>query len=285
MNNLVAYKNHLSFTVARVRVFFMQRPEWWTILFSVFVWTWLVMNLSTIIHNANQSGTIRYCMPAEEVKVAEHSGYEKVQTFKESDLVYKISDTISNGFWHWIIMVFAMMFLLLTEPIRHVAFSLRPKDKQVGILSFLVGYTIVWAITGLFFLLLPVFLDWIIVHPSSFVNGLVKASGFLLAAILIWQPTRPVKMTRCGQTMPIRIDGWQQYWDCLYYGCKMGLACLNMCWIVMVGLVLAQHNLMLMYLVTIVLIYERYLLPHTSKLPAYAWTILGLVLFGIEVWG
>lgn len=67
--------------------------------------------------------------------------------------------------------------------------------------------------------------------------------------------------------MPVRIRGWQLHGDSLIYGLGMGFTCLNMCWVPIAALMLAHHNITLMSVVTIVIIYERYFLRHTSKLP------------------
>jgi predicted metal-binding membrane protein len=281
-NNLVAQYRNSLFPMGWIRMFFLQRPEWWTYFLSLIVWIWLVMNLSSATPVLKHSGNIMYCMPAN-VQVVEHATYKKSTTFKKEAITQGLWKTMANGLEHWIIMVIAMMFPLLTEPIRHVAFSVRRKDRTIGIWSFLIGYMITWIAAGLFFLLVPFILEALIGNASPFINALIKASGFLMAAILIWQPSRLVKMTKCGRTMPLRIDGWRLYLDSMHYGLKMGLACLNMCWVVMVALILTQHSIILMYLVTIVLIYERYLVPHTSKFPGYAWLAIALTLFVIEI--
>lgn len=72
--------------------------------------------------------------------------------------------------------------------------------------------------------------------------------------------------------------------DSLYYGLKAGIACLVMCWGSMLALVLAHHHLVLMYIITIVLIYERYLVPHTSKLAGYAWAVTGITLLVLDLY-
>jgi predicted metal-binding membrane protein len=281
-NNLVTpYRNALC-SMVRIRMFFIQRPEWWTYALSIVVWIWLMFHLSSANQALNHSENIRYCIPTE-FQAIEHPTYQKNFTFKEKASINRIGKIMVSGLKHWIIMVIAMMFPLLTEPIRHVAFSVRRKDKALGILSFLIGYMITWIVAGLFFLLVPFLLNALIGNVSPFVNALIKASGFLMAAILIWQPSRLVRMTKCGRTMPLRIDGWRLYLDSIRYGLKMGLACLNMCWVVMAALVLAQHSIVLMYLVTIVLIYERYLVPHTSKFPGYAWVAIAFALFVMEI--
>jgi len=177
-----------------------------------------------------------------------------------------------------------MMFPLLNEPIRHVAFSVRRKDRDFGIFWFFTGYAITWTVAGVLFRLLALFLDVMPVDQSHLLNSIIAGSGFLLAAAFTWHPARPLKMAKCGQTAPIRIHGWHLVSDSLFYGLKMGYACVNMCWAPMAALMLVHHNIVLMLAVTVVIIYERYLLPHTSKLPGYAWGVIAFTLFGIEMW-
>jgi predicted metal-binding membrane protein len=277
-SSLVPDGSKFSFSVGRMRILFMRHPEWWVWFFSLFVWALLIINLFTTSHEVGHSGSITYCMPMGTVQVGANSQHE-IQNISS-----KILTTISNGMVPWIIMVVAMMFPLLNEPIRHVAFSVRRKDRDFAILSFLIGYIIAWSVVGILFLLLPLFLDVAIGNRTHFVNCLIKASGFLLAAALIWHPARPLRMTKCGQTMPIRIQGWHLLSTSLSYGLKMGFACLNMCWAPMAALMLAHHNIILMFAVTIIIIYERYFLPHTSKLSGYAWGLIALTLFAIEMW-
>lgn len=283
-NNLTAASCKYSLIIGRMRSFFMNRPEWWTYLLCLFAWILLFINSYTASDKSRNSSHFIYCMNTGTVQAEGELAYEIQSTLKNGGVSSGIMSTISNGMVPWILMVVAMMFPLLNEPLRHVSFSVRRKDRNWGIMGFLIGYTVTWTVAGVLFLLTPLFLGMMAGEQTSFVNGLIKASGFLLAAILAWLPIRPILLTKCGQTMPIRIRGRQLYSDSILYGLKMGFACLNMCWAPMVALMLAHHNLILMYAVTIVLFYERYLLPHISKLPGYAWGAIALTLFGIEIW-
>ena len=119
----------------------------------------------------------------------------------------------------------------------------------------------------------------IIDDSNYFTKSIIKSAGFLLAAAWFWLPGRRIRMIKCSQTMPISIQGWQLHFDNLLYGLKMGLVCISMCWASMVALVLAHHNVFLMYVITIVLVFERYLLLHTSKLPCYTWLAIAFILF------
>ena len=277
--SLVAEDSKFSSLVRGVRTLFMKHPEWGGWFFSLFVWALFGMDLFNASHEVRHSSShIIYCAPPGTIQATGSSIHEV------SHIFFQLLSTISNGLLPWIIMVVAMMFPLLNEPIRHVAFSVKRKDWYLGVFGFLIGYTLTWALAGLVFLLLPLFLNMLVGYQTHFVSALIKSSGFLLAAALVWLPFRPIKMAKCSQTMSIRIEGWQLHADSLTYGLKMGLTCLNMCWSPMAALMLVHHNIFLMYVVTMVIICERYLLPHTSKLPGYAWGVIALTLFGIEIW-
>ena len=268
-----------SFLYERVRIFFMRHPEWWAWTLGLFAWVLLAFNHISASGDSNSRHPIIYCMPGTSAPA-----YGIQDNLKEENISASILTTIPNGLLPWMLMVVAMMFPLLKYPVRHVAFSVRKKDRAPCVFSFLTGYAILWTLIGVLFLFIPIFLERIVDNQSPFLSGFIIASVFLLAAIVSWLPARPGIMMKGYQTLPIRIDGWRMHLDSFRYGFKMGTTCLNMCWVAMAALMLAHHNIGLMYAVTIVLFYERYLLPHTSRLPGYAWTIIGLTLFSIEFW-
>lgn len=270
--------NRLSFLTAGPRTLLIRHPEVWVWLLSVFGWTFLITDLSASSHNLKYSSSpVIYCAPLKKSPPEVHT------TFKVQQLSSRVSATIQNKLLPWIIMVIAMMFPLLNRPVRHVAFSVRRKDSIPGIFSFLVGYMMAWIIVGLFLLQLPSAVDTLISSKAHFVNALKQSSVFFLAAAVVWLPSRPIRMIKCNQTMPIRIQGIQLYLDSLSYGWKMGFACMKICLLPMAALMLTHHNIVLMCILTIVLIYERYLLPHTSKLLGYIWTVIAFSLFTIEI--
>ncbi|MBS1664161.1 MAG: DUF2182 domain-containing protein [Bacteroidetes bacterium] len=236
--------------------FFRKHPEWWVWLVSLLVWVLLLRGILFASHEER----VIFCTPAGGIPAGVTPAAD------EGPGVFK-------GLMDWILMVIAMMFPLLGKPVRHVAFSVKKKDRWMGILSFLAGYIVVWAAVGVLVLFLRM----------SYPLHWVTASLFLLAAAVVWLPGRPIQMMQCGITMPIRIEARQLRSDALSYGFKMGAVCLKLCWAPMLALALIQHNIIVMYMVTSVLIFERYWFPHTSKFSGYAWGIIALVLFGVEI--
>jgi len=267
----------------RLRALFPAHPEWWAWAFSMLAWMWLVVNLFSSPGQAGHPGSVTFCTSAGAILKTGLPAYAILGISKWQFILSSVPAAISNGWLPWMVMVIAMMFPLLNEPVTHVAFSVKKKDRTPGILTFLLAYTFVWTSAGMLFLLLPLFVDTILAGQTNFVNSLVMASGLLLSAALIWHPGRPIRLTKCSLTIPINIGGWQLYRDSFWYGLKMGLACLSMCWPPMAALSLTHHNLILMAAVSIVIVYERYLLPHTSKLAGYAWLIIAGILFSIQM--
>lgn len=254
--------NKTTVSTARIRIVLKKHPELWGWVFSLSAWVYLVMNLAATSHSAVVSNYVAYCGVPGAVNVA--LAYPGIPTI------------IFNGFFPWLIMIVAMMFPLLNRPVRHVAFSVRQKDSVFVILSFLVGYTAIWLLAGAIFFLVDSLL-------ASKQIKFIASYAFLLSTVLVWQPVRPLMMMKCGQTMPIHIQGWQMYADTFFYGLIMSFYCLTICWAPMAALILAHHNALLMLAVTIVIIAERYLIPHNSKLPGYAWGVIAVTLFIIEL--
>jgi predicted metal-binding membrane protein len=280
---ITANNSSFSFFAERMRMLITKHPEWWAWFFSLLAWVLIAGNLFTNAHETGHLSLITYCTPHGIVKVLGHSPFELHAVWKEEPVYSRILTTISNGLVPWIIMIVAMMFPLLNEPIKHVAFSVKRKDRNLGIGGFLTGYLITWTAVGVALLLLSFLLNLIAGNLSHFTSYLITASGFLLAAVLIWHPGRPIKMTKCGQTAPIRIQRWHLFSDSLFYGMKMGINCLHTCWVPMAALVLAHHNIPLMCIVTAVIIYDRYLLPHTSRVTGYAWVTVAAALLIIGI--
>ena len=254
------------FLVRRIKTVFVRNPEWWVWVLSLLVWLLLVADVFAAAHEKGNSRNFIYCTPEGAAQITIHPANE-------------LQSILQFGLLPWILMVIAMMYPLVIDPVRHVAFSIKRKDRDLGIASFLLGYTITWTIAGIFFLSLLFFLDTAIGDRTPLTGNLIQLSGFLFAAVLVWLPGRLKKMAKCKQTMPICIHGWRLYRDSLHFGLQTGFSCLNICWAIMAALMLIHHNVVLMFMVTIVLIYERYLIPHTNRFPGYAWAVLGVAFF------
>lgn len=246
------------------RGFFAYNPEWWVWLFSITIWSFFVIN-GSCFHDieTSQKNNVILCLPySSAMGETTNSSILRQLSLSES-----ISQQILLGIGPWLLMISAMMFPLLRRSIRHVTFSVLKRDSDLGIIIFLIGYSIVWILVGLLFLALPEFIKHLPI--KEFPYYVAAAILFFLSAFLSWLPYRRIIMMKCEMTIPIRLHGWKMIRDLLIYGTRIGFACLNMCWIVMLALVFTNHNLWLMLTTSLIILIERYFVPHESKLPGY----------------
>lgn len=282
MNGEAVNQNKFSFFLVRIQVLSINHPQWRTWLVSLLAWMYLLANVPTAQREKTPNNSLIYCSPITTTSLTNYSNHPS-PTILEEPVSSKIFTTLRLGLLPWGLMVVAMMFPLLNEPIKHVSLSLRLYHRELGMSTFIIAYSLVWMLAALLFLLLSLGVNEVLASSTPLVSGIMKSIGFILTGLIVWLPSRPTVMMKCSQTMPIRMHGWPLVSDSCLYGLKMGLACLNMCWPIMLALVFAHHNLALMYVVTTVLIGERYLLAHTSRLPGYAWLTIGLIVFGFEI--
>jgi hypothetical protein len=259
----------------KTEAFLLENPQWRT--WSLSMAAWLMLLVDFFMKDDQQGSYTRQIINCGQAAAVLFSanGFHSL-TYLIISILYSLQ---SSTF-----MVIAMMFPLLNEPVKHVAHSVKAKDRNKAVFCFLSGYSMVWMILGLSMLTVPHFFGWLDRNSSHWTAVIMRSSGFVLATVFVWLPSRPLKMVKCSQTMPIRIEGLPLVSDTLSYGCKMGKICLDICWPQMTAIVLYAHNIFLMYIVTIVLIYERYHLPHTSKIPGFIWAAVALMLFGTEMW-
>ncbi|MBL4605608.1 MAG: DUF2182 domain-containing protein [Flavobacteriaceae bacterium] len=264
--------------IDRIRVFQALNPEWWVVLLSGLVWIFLCLqNIRNPISIEGSSNQFQLCYSIS--SIADGSASSVFSIRDELTILYRL---VKGNMISWSIMIVAMMFPLLERSIRHVGTSVRRTQRDLAISLFLLGYVVVWLGLSIGFLSLPRVLAWVL--PSSVIVRIpfIVGSLFIIMAFFSWHPSRRAIMMKCEFTMPIRIYGWKFYKDAISYGLKIGWACLGMCWLVMTALMIARHNFALMFLVSCIVIVERYLVSHENKLPGYAWMILGIVLFGLE---
>ena len=259
---------------ARISLFFRRHPEWRAWACCLFAWFFIAINQRQFaaVGPVNRL----YCMTNGAVLREQGTAWGELFAYYPPFLLQNL--------FPWLLMIIAMMFLLLREPLQHISVSVRKKNMVPAAFSFLLGYTLLWVVAGAGFLLLPFIGSYTLQGQSTLVKTIITAGIFMLAAILTWLPARPIQMARCSKTIPIRIEGWQVYSDSFYYGIVIGLACLHMCWAPMAAMLFTRHELLLMYIVTVVLFYERYLFTHTSRATGFAWITLAASLLLLQCW-
>lgn len=274
MNDFYRISRRLSF--AQSRIFFASNPEWWVLLLSISIWGILIFNTSSFSHfnDSAEGSNLVLCLPGGQPGGETISG----SLLRQENLWTTFSQSIVSGAIPWIMMIGAMMFPMLKRSIRHVTYSVRKKNRNAGIFLFLLGYTLIWILIGIVFHFIPI-LAWSVSEKFQFsINTYVLAAlFFFLAAIISWLPGRRVTRMKCELTVPIRLRGWNFLKDSVTYGIEIGMICLQMCWCVMIGLMFVQHNILIMLAAGFVLITERYLVAHDSKLIGYSWMLLGSI--------
>ena len=228
-----------------LRIQVMHHPEWLVWCFSITVWLFFALGGMHVLH---------------------------ISPLSETNL---FSATVSS-LWPWGIMVIAMMFPLLNEPVRHVAFSVSSSRRRSTIMIFLLGYTTFWLLIGS--VMISAYTYYQFYYKDLISVVFVGAMVFLLAGALIWTSGRRKLLTACSISIPIQFNSRKTYTDALAYGWIMGKACFKTCWAPMLALVLCHHDLWLMSLVTIGMLLERYKLPHKSTKISYYWVVIGLAL-------
>jgi predicted metal-binding membrane protein len=250
----------------RQNVLLAINPQWRVWLFSTVIWILLFFE-GLQAYSSNYVVThVFLCSPVYVAGEPNTFNYSA-----ESQAFSKSLEPLIQGFFSWIIMIFAMMFPLLKRSIQHVATAVRRRNQNGSIVLFLVAYTLPWAIAGIGFMLIPRMASvFLAAYPSNLLL-LIAACGFVLACLFSWHESRTTVMMKCELTMPIRIDGMLRYRDTFKYGLTIGINCIKMCWVVMLPLMFASHNFLLMMVVSLIVLIERYYVPHDSKIPGIAW--------------
>ncbi|MGI0115828.1 DUF2182 domain-containing protein [Zooshikella sp. RANM57] len=230
--------------------YWQDNPHWRFIFISLVVWLWLVL-------------------PSFVTEVSHHTTHSHTTDSAFNSHLLRI--------WHWQLMVLAMMLPLMSSALRFVVYALPRYRRERSIFSFLLGYLFIWSLAGV---VVELF-DGLMLHTvffTDFYRQLLGAVGFLAAGLWCFSYHRRKAMLSCGIGMPLRINGWRAYLDCIHYGLKMGLRCLSSCWHIMAALVIAGHSLILMAIFTVLLIYERACLPAETKVLSYICILMSLLL-------
>jgi predicted metal-binding membrane protein len=153
----------------------------------------------------------------------------------------------------WLVMIAAMMFPLLPDPIRDVAARSfwRRRHRAVGL--FVTGYLAPWLACGIAAAVVVIVTQHISLQPH------VRSSlGFGIA--FLWQATRPKRRSvlRCHQRRTIAPFGWAADRDCLLYGSMIGSWCVISCWALMLACALTMHSISAMFAASSITWFERY---------------------------
>lgn len=178
----------------------------------------------------------------------------------------------AGAFW-WLVMIVAMMFPMVRDPIRHTAARSLWRRRHRAISGFLMGYLGPWMIFGI--------VVSVIVSGLEMETWLRPAVGAALGfgAAVLWQVTQAKRraILACHRTMPITPAGWRADLDCLRYGWRVGSSCLVSCWALMLACLLAGHSLPAMIFATTVGWTER-----NVTRPNHPWLCAAIAAFAIS---
>ena len=213
-------------------------PEFWMLAVSAVVWVALALRTGAHIHHAG----------------------------------------IAGNWWHWMMMVAAMMLPLQIQAVRWTAErSLWPRRHR-AILGFLIGYLGLWAIVGAVF-------SWVatvyaIPHRIGWMQG--AAVGLLIETLWLLSPWKRFAAHMCHRALPLSPAGWRADRDCLAYGWTIGYGCALNCWPLMLLCWLAGHTFPVIVLGFGVACVDRYVTAD-YRLCATATAIVGSAL-GVVSW-
>jgi hypothetical protein len=139
---------------------------------------------------------------------------------------------------HWLWMVVAMMFPLLGDPLRTVHFRSFPNRRVIAAASFLLGYTLVWALAGV-----PVV--WL--RAQAWTHHLqLAALAFAFGAGWVCTRFHRWGQRACHAKRALSAWGWRAQRDAAAYGVRVGMACVVTCWPLMLACTLTGHALVAM---------------------------------------
>jgi predicted metal-binding membrane protein len=180
--------------------------------------------------------------------------HEGAGVLPTTGLLHAIESGVFNAdIVHWLLMIAAMMLPLLIVPIRQVAFRSYRWRRGKAVAGFIAGYSAVWVITGLFAV---VFLG--VLAVTGLIATPVTGPIVLLAAA-IWQlsPLRGDAMRRCHRSVALTPRGLAADLDCVHFGVSHGLACVTVCFPLMLATMIAVPGITAAVVLAVVLFFER----------------------------
>jgi predicted metal-binding integral membrane protein DUF2182 len=146
------------------------------------------------------------------------------------------------NWWHWMLMVAAMMLPLQIDKIRLIAERSLWSRRHRATLGYLLGYLSVWAVLGA-----PLSWGFTVLHIADRIDWRLGAAiGFFATAAWLASPWKRVAARMCHRTMPLSVVGWEAHRDSICYGWISGCACALNCWPLMLVCWLSSHSFIAM---------------------------------------
>ena len=191
-------------------------PEWWTIAVSGAAWVAIL---------------------AQPVIASTHVAHDHSHHAMTQEL-----PALGSAAFSWVLMVVAMMFPMVLEPIRNIAARSLWRRRQRAIFEFLAGYVALWTLFGI------VATAAFAAFQAQFAIEPAYAAVLGLGLAVVWQlmPAKRRALIRCHRTSPIAPTGWRADRDCLRSGWNVGVSCMLSCWALMLACVLSGHSIPVM---------------------------------------
>ena len=232
-------------------------PEWWSLALCAAAWVAILWGGGPLSAGPHASHGHAHQAGVGAASTGGHAGWG------------------AGTFW-WLVMIVAMMFPMLLDPIRTTAERSLWRRRHRAIGGFLIGYLAPWMMFGV--------VASAAASLLQMYSGLQPAAAAGFGAALLWQVT-PLKrraVLACHRTLPIAPAGWRADRDCLRYGWVVGSSCLVSCWALMLACLLAGHNLQVMIGATAVGWTERSMARPNQRLLCAVIAVLALVYAGVS---
>jgi predicted metal-binding membrane protein len=155
----------------------------------------------------------------------------------------------------WTIMCVAMMVPSTLPAVRHVASNSLRWRRQRAITWFVTAYVSVWVAFG------SVTVPIVGVLQGHLRAGVIVAAALGVAALWHFLPYQGQFRRSCHRIVPLPPTGWRAAKGDLRFGLQHGVACLGVCWpLMLVAATVHRHNPLWMLALTVVVL--------TVKLPS-----------------
>jgi predicted metal-binding membrane protein len=147
----------------------------------------------------------------------------------------------------WALMIAAMMFPLLVDPLRHVRNRSFARRRTRAMLLFVTGYAAVWMTTGVGLQATALAVSWAAPPPLACIS-------LAAATAVVWHisPAKQWCLNRCHRRPHLAAFGAAADHDAFDFGLRHGASCAGACWALML-LTLLVGNSRLLWMITVTL--------------------------------
>ncbi|MFA0547694.1 DUF2182 domain-containing protein [Vibrio splendidus] len=183
---------------------------------------------------------------------------------------------INSDPWLLTLMVIGMMLPMISVHLLHIANSLNPRHRLSAMSLFTATYTICWLLLLMGVAIGVEFPVHLFSISHEIYNGL--AVTFLLLAW--WWGQNPINKSiknRCGGLGVVQASGFRLYRSIVSYAMVTWVQCCVECGLVMIAMMfMSKHSVVLMLLMTIALLVERYLVTNKFRSVSAIWGLLAV---------